>query len=340
MMKRLFVSARGGLGDLILRSPVFRALRLFYPRTGITLLTDPQCRDFAMRYGWVNEVLVYQRGLKATLGLFQTLRKQDAVIMLDRGQRCARLAWLARVPVRAGAHIRRSRNLTHEADMSDWNENAHYQPETVAEIIHRSLGLDLHSITDMRALEMPAFSPEEIQRTDHLIQAHVRDPERILLVAPFTVVHHREWPLASYQELIFRLERELGICPVVIGSIAERDVLLARSLEHCVNLAGKTSFMEMGVLISRARLLVGSCSGHAHVAAALHRPAVILYGPSYPSRFANPNSIIPVSLGLACMGCVDRSGNSAVCADRRCLTQLSVDTVFNACRHQWSLHVR
>jgi ADP-heptose:LPS heptosyltransferase len=289
-----------------------------------------------LRYGWFSEVLAYRRGLRAGFRLFKVLRNQDQAIFLDQGQRGANLAWLAGVRRRAGAKTRKSRHLTHLADLSGWNEHVHYQSENMVEIIRRSLGLDLGAITDINNLEIPAFSLDEKKAVARLIREHGLNPEQLLLLAPFTAVHHREWPLANYQELIFRLGRELGVKPVVVGSAAERDVTLARSLQDCVNLTGKTTFMEMAVLISRARLLVGSCSGHAHLAAALRRPAVILYGPSHPVRYANPVWTSAVSLGLACMGCVDRSGNKAVCAERPCLAKLPVEAVFNACRLQWT----
>ncbi len=332
---RLFLSARGGLGDLILLSPVFRALRRLYPAARMTLLTDPQGRDFGARYGWFDEVVSYRRGLRAGYRLFQILRRQDAVISLDLGQRSTNLAWLARVPVRAGANGHRSRHLTCGTDMRGWDQTSRYQPETAAEIIRRSLGLDLGAIADLRDLAIPAFSAGELQRAETLIRERVRDPEHMALVAPFTAVHHREWPLAYYRALIRRLKEDLGACPVVIAGQSERDRALAGALDHCVNLAGQTTFMEMAALVAKARLLVGSCSGHAHVAAALRRPAVILYGPSSPARFAHPAWTTPVSLGLDCTGCVDRSGNAAACAERPCLTGLTADTVFEACRRRW-----
>jgi heptosyltransferase-2 len=80
--------------------------------------------------------------------------------------------------------------------------------------------------------------------------------------------------------------------------------------------------------IRRGRLMVSTDSGPRHVAAALGKPVITLYGPTPPLWSENPTQrAINLSLDLDCIACKKR-----VCplGHHRCMRELTVDMVFDA----------
>lgn len=140
----------------------------------------------------------------------------------------------------------------------------------------------------------------------------------------------KRWPAMHFAELA-RRTAALGWQVWLFGSA--RDEPAAREVAAavaggCRNLAGRTSLAQACDLLALAAAVVSNDSGLMHVAAALDRPLVCLYGSSDPT-FTPPLSARArvVSQELACSPCFER-----VCplGHTRCLTELSVDRVFAA----------
>jgi heptosyltransferase-2 len=78
--------------------------------------------------------------------------------------------------------------------------------------------------------------------------------------------------------------------------------------EECMNLSGATSLAEAIDLMSCATAVVANDSGLMHVAAALNRPLVAVYGSTSP-QFTPPlaDQVEIVRLGIECSPCFDRT---------------------------------
>lgn len=120
----------------------------------------------------------------------------------------------------------------------------------------------------------------------------------------------KRWPAEYYAELA----QQYGSAenPVLLlGSPKDApvcDEIVAKSKAAARNLAGKTSLFEAIDLLAAARLVVSNDSGLMHVAAALQRPQVALYGSSSPSYTPPMNDKAKIiSLGIECSPCFERT---------------------------------
>lgn len=119
----------------------------------------------------------------------------------------------------------------------------------------------------------------------------------------------KRWPPAHFGALAARLGAA-GYAVWLIGSAKERELgeaIRAAGGAAAINLCGKTSLDQAVVLLSHARVVVSNDSGLMHVAAALDRPMVALYGSSSPG-FTPPLSdrARVVKLDLPCSPCFAR----------------------------------
>jgi len=135
----------------------------------------------------------------------------------------------------------------------------------------------------------------------------------------------KRWP-ARHFEALAKAKQAQGWDVWLFGSSGDREA--AAAIPATVNLVGRTSLDHAVALLSLADAVVSNDSGLMHVAAALDRPQVALFGPSDPTRTGPRNPAARVlRLGLDCSPC-----NKRVCPLRhhRCLEELSPEQALAA----------
>ncbi len=99
---------------------------------------------------------------------------------------------------------------------------------------------------------------------------------------------NKRWPVTHFAELTRLLAAEFGdLRFAVIGGKDDREfgeVITQAAPGRCLNLAGETSLPEMIEWLRRCAMLVTNDTGPAHVAAALGKPVISMYGPTEPRR--------------------------------------------------------
>ncbi len=109
---------------------------------------------------------------------------------------------------------------------------------------------------------------------------------------PFVILHpganwdHKRWPAERFAQLGDRLVAARRARIVITG--APEDAALAESVRRAMRksatvLAGRTSLRQLAACLEQAGLLVSNDTGVLHLAAALTRPLVALYGPTAPT---------------------------------------------------------
>lgn len=140
----------------------------------------------------------------------------------------------------------------------------------------------------------------------------------------------KRWPAAKFAELAHRLDSD-GYDVYLLGSTKDRDIgaeISQASDGRCHNLCGATQLDQAIALLGCADVVITNDSGLMHVAAALNKPLVAIYGSSSPT-FTPPLSETAqiVSLNLPCSPCFKRE---CPLGHLDCLRQLPVDQVYAA----------
>lgn len=160
----------------------------------------------------------------------------------------------------------------------------------------------------------------------------------------------KRWPAAHYAALAVQVQRELGLRVVLLG--APRDHAMGQAIQTVVsqhasvaadqsqavaplNLCGSTSLTQAMALLEGAQAVVSNDSGLMHIAAALHRPTVGLFGSTDP-RHTPPAGLTHAPhvrclwLRLACSPCFQRQCPLPQPQHMACLRDLGVAQVWQA----------
>ncbi|MBV9969330.1 MAG: glycosyltransferase family 9 protein [Xanthobacteraceae bacterium] len=163
---------------------------------------------------------------------------------------------------------------------------------------------------------------------DRLLRARFPASLPLAVIAPGTVWETKHWSSEGFAQVARHLMRR-NFNVALIGSNGERGVCeeVANAAPGTVNLAGATSLTEVAALIRRASICVSNDSGPMHLAVALGRPVVGIFGPTDPvwiGPYRRPGAAL--SEELACSPCYLR--RLARCPhDHACMRGISADAV-------------
>ncbi len=330
-MKALIV-APSWIGDTIMAQPLFARLHATNPGLQLDVLAPRWVAPVLQRMDEIAEVVDSpfghgQLSLRARWRLARQLaaRGYDAAYILPNSLKSALPPFMAGIPRRVG-FTGESRygliNVRHTLDKAALP----LMVERFAQLAE-SPGAPLP-----RPVSHPKIRSTAADQEETLTALGIERPPRIAAFCPGAEYGPaKRWPAAHFAALA-RMLASAGYAIWLFGSpkdhaVAEEISQLAPGL--CRNLCGATALGQAVNLLALADLVVCNDSGLMHVAAALDRPLVALYGSSSPG-FTPPLSDQAdiLSLNLDCSPCFKRD---CPLGHLDCLNKLTPEQVFAAC---------
>ena len=162
---------------------------------------------------------------------------------------------------------------------------------------------------------------------------------------PFAVIHTgptwkvKEWPGKNWDNLVAGLKarNQIGIIQIGENRTASGETRESPHVAGTINWVGTLTMDQTLALLSLANLFVGVDSGVLHLAGVMDAPCVGIFGPTDPMCFLPRNGhSVGVISNVSCLGCHHDSQGprhwQSGCANNiRCMSELSVESVFDAC---------
>lgn len=284
------------IGDVVLTTPIVRALRRAYPEARLTYLVEPQAAPVVEVNPHLDAVIVapllagFARW-RADIALGLRLRREryDMVIDFHGGPRSSWLTLAAGAPVRVGyAVVGRGWMYTQQVARPRGHRerhSVHNQWDLVAAVAPSAAPLT-PAADPVEMPEQPAASVQVVARLQQL--GFERDAE-VIVVHVGAGNDFRRWPEESFAEVVARLSAARPNRRIILttgAAQAERAETVRRLATalgvgcDALAVACDWSLAEIRSLLGRAALFVGGDSGPAHIAATTGVPMVVLYGPT------------------------------------------------------------
>lgn len=325
-MKALLICTGGGIGDVLLATPLVAALRSRYDE--VVALTsraghEVLIHDPSLAAVWIDDAPFATQAARIAAGGF------DAAIVTWATLRAAALPFFAKVPVRVGQSRRLySRLFTHRVEVrSERGDHATHWTQILLDF-GRAIECDT-------ALTAPRFvvTGEERSSAGALLAAHG-------ICEPFVIFHptrgisavRERWPSERLGELGAALRRTYG-CELIVSGTREDAAVAGLVAERSggTSLAGRTTLGVVGALAERARGVVAMDSGVMHVAAAVGAPTVGIFAlrSDEPDRWRPLGERTAVVRGT--YPCPPHH-RKETCPDFACIANLEIDRVVSALR--------
>jgi heptosyltransferase-2 len=348
-VRRLLVRGTNWVGDSVMSLPALRQVRQLFTQAHISLLVLPWVSGIYEEADYVDEVLIYDRegahrGLPGRFRLIRSVREQqfDAVLLLQNAFEAAFLAWLARIPIRAG-YNRDGRGwlLTHSVPIDPRTLKLHqsyYYLDLIDQLVQRNrvalsvpasrseAGRPVSSLPD---ISLFVGSGRRQAARNRLQEQGINFSRKVVGVNPGAFFGSaKRWPGERYADLLDRLRERHGAQVVVFGAPNEAAIaqqIRAAMRHQAILLTGKTQLAELIAMIGCCDLFITNDSGPMHLAAALRVPTLAIFGPT-DEIATGPLSSTAVVLNkkVECSPCLLRE-----CPiDHRCMTRITVDEVY------------
>ncbi|MCM3873072.1 MAG: lipopolysaccharide heptosyltransferase II [Pyrinomonadaceae bacterium] len=338
-INRVVVRGTNWVGDAVMTVPALRELRRLLPGACITLATRPWAKELFAEADFLDDLLIYdRRGTWSAIKQSAEWRrgKFDLAVVFPNAFEAALIPALARVPFRIGyATDARSRLLTNPLPVPEWRSSRHevfYYLNIVVEL-ERALGGSAQTLELIPDASLHISEPRQSRATDLLRAEGVRAGHALVALCPGSINSRaKRWPTERYAALADSLIGELDAEVLLIGSPEELEVsqeVRQKMRNRPVMLTGKTSLAQVAAVLSLVDLLITNDTGPAHIASALGRPTLVIFGPTNPLT-TRPFSTVAeiVRQPPDCAPCMLRD-----CPiDHRCMTAISPQDVFDRAR--------
>ena len=337
--KRILIRTTNWIGDAVMTTPVVRAVRRNFPDAHIGVLAKPWVAPVFNANPHVDEVLIYDaKGLhkgfsgKQRQAIKLRQGRWDAGIVLPNSFESALLFAMARIPIRIGYKTQlRHFLLTHPVFLDPQLKDHSHETDHYLRLLKLS-GLQI----DHSGLEL-MIDPEDQGRGHDLLRENgIDETETVIGINPGAAFGTaKRWPAERFAQLADLLAEKYNARILIFGGPGEEDVaqLIETSMTHPpLILSGKTTLGEAMALVDKCNLLVTNDSGLMHIAAALHRPLVAIFGPTNPIT-TGPLDVHAkiVREPIECSPCLKRE---CPLVHHACMDRISVKRVFEACRLQ------
>ena len=279
------------LGDIMFSLPVLYNLKQSYPEAEISCVSrNPVISELAILNGLIDRALVRPDNIFKKMKIFWPLKKEkiDLALFLSQSVDSSLLGYWLGIPRRIG--------FVSSPVSFLYTEKVFFAPPPSLTNNLRLLEPLGIKITKTDYTGLLKLTPDK----EYLQQLNIGENDFVVVIAPGTSRRrkHKMWSAEKFSIVIKDLLKKYSARCLIAGTKNDYPVCLRikqmSKSEKVSNLAGQTTLSQISQILSRSNLFLGVDSGLMHLAAALDRPVVGLFGKTRPEIIGpeNKNKVI------------------------------------------------
>lgn len=323
-IKKILVIKFGGIGDILLATPVLPNLRDEFPDAEIYFLTKRHSRDILIDNPYLVRAFTYDSEEDKSWCLLKNIRKQkyDLVIDLYGNPRTALITFMSGARYRFGFTFR-GRSYAYNIKAEGRGGKVHIVEFNLDALRH--LGIPVKS---KELLLQTNIVHEEF--TDEFFRNSNLGGKTIIGISLTGGWEAKRYKIPDYIDLIGKINKVYDVDFILFGG-NERELNDCKTIHEAVPgntyIAPYSPIKYLASMISRCSIVIGNDSGPLHISAAMKVPTLGIYGPT-KSELASPYGSLNLSvsnLNLECLGC----GLLQCNIGNICMTELSKNLIMD-----------
>ncbi len=349
---KILVIKPSSLGDVIHALPFLNAVKESFPESRIDWVISKNLKDIIEDNPLINKLIVFDKdswkrikNFPSTLSEISSLKKTlnsrhyDMVLDLQGLLRSGLIALTTPATTKIGfADAREGSRFLYDKKVPV-NSSLHAVDKCLK--IAKAIGSRVNKVKFPLYIDKTAKSK---------IKNLLGDINEYVVIVPSARWITKRWPAEYFSSLI----KKIPVSCVITGS--KRDKIIAQKIvalikkggmkeetessfgkvrrggffNNIIDLCGKTDLKELTALIAGAKAVVSNDSGPMHIAAALDKPVIALFGPTDPAKtgpygWQTNKKLKVLRADVPCSPCRKKK-----CKEFICMNEINVDSVFEA----------
>lgn len=304
-VRRILIIKPSALGDVVHGLPILHGLRTVYPAAHIAWMIRPAYADVIRGHRALDEIIEFDRKHFGRVGRSWSATRDFVRWIIDLSRRRFDLVVDLQGLFRSGffALASRARRRIGPGNAREFSWFFYSQRVRPAPgVIHAvdrnyQFAVPLGFAHIRPTFDLPIGLPAREAVTARLVAAGVATDRPVGVLVPGSAWASKRWPADRFARVAERLAAR-GLAVVLSGAPNEADVaaaVRAACRAPLIDWVGATGLKEAMALLERAAVVVCNDSGPMHIAAALGRPMVAIFGPTDPARtgpFGRPETVV------------------------------------------------
>lgn len=337
--QRILIVKLSAIGDVLMATPVARALREAFPDGYIAWVVERKSADVVLGNPYLDEVIVWDRVkqghvLEDAVRFISSLAGLRGELRSRRFDACVDLQGLLRsagVCLASGA--KRRIGFADGAEGSTLLYTEKYDPGG-EEVNAQQRNLDLLKPLGVNSTDTTMHMPvsdDDREFASCFFEEHGLSGQKVVAFCPATTWANKHWTNQGWSGVADLIGRKYGARSLILGSKA--DCELARKIADAAEFkpiisAGMTTLKQAGALMEKCVAVVGVDTGLLHMSVALDRPSVGLFGASAWRCFLKKDNFIWVAKDFPCSPC----RRHPTCDNTDCMQAITPEDVDQAVR--------
>ncbi len=338
-IKNILVIRLDRIGDMVMTTPIYRALKEKWPDAKITVLANPVNKNIVINNPFIDYILVYDRenkykSLNNRLSFFKDIRKSEFDLVIDPYLDYElNTSFITRI-------VGNKYRLGFEFAGRGFFYNIRYASNTFPvstdkkHMIDYILGL-IGCIGVKANKEQPEIflSVDEKENASRILKkAGVNPEDRIIGIHPGGNYESQRWPVERFAAISDSLIAGYGIKVILFGGRDERSLI--SGFKDCAArkpiILEELNLREFISVMSHCNLFLCNNSGPLHIATALNIPTVSTMGPTIPFHWwPRGDNHIVLRKDLDCSPC-----KKGICETHECMELITTDEFLAAVTRQ------
>ncbi len=279
-INKILIIRLSSIGDIILTTPVIRILKHHFPASKIDFVIKQQFAELLAHHPAINQLLIFDKS-QATAGLKNlkhkiTKQRYDLIIDLHKNFR----SYFLTLNSGAGCILRYKKFVWRRWLLVKLKWNLFEQPIPIflrylipikkLGFEYDDLGLDIFFSEKIKFQVEEKFAPF-LQQNFHTL----------IGIAPGASFFTKRWTAEGFEAVIDHFSQQTGMGVILFGNAADReliDSLHIKNRQQVLNAAGELSLIQTAALMDKCGGVISNDSGLMHLAAALKKNIVAIFG--------------------------------------------------------------
>lgn len=332
--QNILIVRLSSMGDIVLTTPLVRAVRKRFPEARIDFVIKREFAELMQTNPHLTTVYEYDKwtGIKGLLALARQLRNNRYDLFVDIHKNFR--SYLLRFLTRPAQTVTYSKQIVQRTLLVKTGINRYGKILQIPECYLKSME-PFGVVDDEKGLELFPTKAHRLKVKSIFQQENLSEGDLAIGFGPIASFPLKQWPAEKFSELGRQLVWKFDARILLFGGPEETRMIeqIASQIPNApVVLCGRLSFLESAVAVQRCALFVGNDTGMLHIATAMERKVIALFGPTVEEFGYYPycaQSIV-LSKPLSCRPCTHTGKGTCKISTHACMQDIQVAEVFDA----------